>query len=206
MSEKKINSYDDLEKERKRLMEKLRAHEELIKVDIAGVREGLKPFGKAMETLNKMATRDNTAPVFNFGLEMGIDLFVRKFLLARAGWLTKIVVPFIVKNYSSHFIGEEKRLSLLNKVKGFFQKIRPKPQSTDIKTHNKLEPSQTYNTTDPDVTPRREGGGDAIAESSPISSRADEIVFANEKTENAAFSKTDISNRRNDTDTQKSSS
>ncbi len=129
MSEIKINSYEDLEKERQRLMQKLRSHEDLIKVDMAGVREGLKPFGKAMETVNKMATRDNTAPIFNFGMEMGIDLFVRKFLLARAGWLTKIVIPFLVKNYSSHFIGEEKREALLKKVKGFFQKIRPKPQT-----------------------------------------------------------------------------
>ncbi len=129
MSEIKINSYEDLEKERERLMQKLRSHEELIKVDMAGVREGLKPFGKAMETVNKMATRDNTAPIFNFGMEMGIDLFVRKFLLARAGWLTKIVIPFLVKNYSSHFIGEEKREALMKKVKGFFQKIRPKPQT-----------------------------------------------------------------------------
>ena len=129
MSERKINSYEDLEKERERLMQKLRSHEELIKVDMAGVREGLKPFGKAMETVNKMATRDNTAPIFNFGMEMGIDLFVRKLLLARAGWLTKIVIPFLVKNYSSHFIGEEKREALMKKVKGFFQKIRPKPQT-----------------------------------------------------------------------------
>ncbi len=129
MSEIKINSYEDLEKERKRLMQKLRSQEELIKVDMAGVREGLRPFGKAMETVNKMATRDNTAPIFNFGMEMGIDLFVRKFLLARAGWLTKIVIPFLVKNYSSHFIGEEKREALMKKVKGFFQKIRPKPQT-----------------------------------------------------------------------------
>ena len=131
MSEIKINSYEDLEKQRKRLMQKIREQEELIKLDIAGVKEGLKPFGKAIETVNKMATRDNTAPILNFGMEMGIDLFVRKFLLAKAGWLTKIVIPFLVKNYSSHFIGEEKREALMKKVQGFFRKIRPKPQSVD---------------------------------------------------------------------------
>ncbi|MFN2439291.1 MAG: hypothetical protein ABR503_08830 [Chitinophagaceae bacterium] len=136
MLEKKINSYEDLEKERHRLMQKLREHENLIKVDIAGVKEGLKPFGKALETVNKMATRDNTAPILNFGMEMGIDLFIRKFLLAKAGWLTKIVVPFIVKNYSSHFIGEEKREALMKKVKGFFQKIRPKQKAADISPQN----------------------------------------------------------------------
>jgi hypothetical protein len=39
-------------------------------------------------------------------------------------------------------------------------------------------------TTLPDVTPRREGGDDAIAESSPEDSRLDEKVIVNEQREN----------------------
>ena len=35
--------------------------------------------------------------------------------------------------------------------------------------------------TEPDVTPRREGGDDSIAESSPLDSRADEKVTVNEQ-------------------------
>ncbi len=56
---------------------------------------------------------------------MGIDLLIRRVILARAGWFTKIVIPFLVKNYSSHIIGEEKRELLIQKIKGFFKKIRP---------------------------------------------------------------------------------
>lgn len=39
-------------------------------------------------------------------------------------------------------------------------------------------------TTLPDVTPRREGGDDALAETSPNDSRADEKVIVNEQREN----------------------
>ena len=124
---KRIKTYEDLEQEKMRLMEVLRGQEELIKVDVAGVKEGLKPFGKAADMVKKMATRDNTAPVINFGLEMGIDLLVRKLILARAGWFAKIVVPFLVKNYSSHIIGEEKREALMKKLKNFLRKLRPDP-------------------------------------------------------------------------------
>ena len=63
---------------------------------------------------------------------------------------------------------------------------------------NKSKPDQTYNTIEPDVTPRREGGGDSIAESSPVDSRADEIVFVNEKTENLP-PKIDTNKEENDT-------
>ncbi len=122
---KRIRTYEDLVEEQQRLVSLLKTQESFIKVDIAGVKEGLKPFGKAMTVVNKMATRDNTAPVMNFGLEMGIDLLIRRVLLARAGWFTKIVVPFLVKNYSSHIIGEDKRLALIQRIKGFFKKIRP---------------------------------------------------------------------------------
>ncbi|MEJ7911872.1 MAG: hypothetical protein WKF70_01870 [Chitinophagaceae bacterium] len=81
----RIKNYEDLLQEQQRLMSLLKTQESFIRVDIAGVKEGLKPFGRAMNVVNKMATRDNTAPVLNFGLEMGIDLLVRRVLLARAG-------------------------------------------------------------------------------------------------------------------------
>jgi hypothetical protein len=125
MNNKRIRTYEDLVEEQQRLISVLKTQEQTVRVDIAGVKQGLLPFGKALQVVNKLATRDNTAPVMNFGLEMGIDLLIRKLLLARAGWFTKIVIPFLVKNYSSHIIGEDKRLALIQKVKGFFRKIRP---------------------------------------------------------------------------------
>jgi len=123
----KIKNYADLEAEKMRLMALLRNHEEAIKGDMANVREGLKPVNNALQVINKMATRDNRVPVMNFGLEMGIDILIRRMLLGRAGWFAKIVVPYLIKNYTSHFIGDEKKEALLNKVRNLLKKIRPKP-------------------------------------------------------------------------------
>src|SRR5690349_9440157 len=101
---KSIKTYEDLMQEEQRLLLQLRAHETLIREDLAGLKEGLKPVGKVYNFLYKMATRDHTGPVANFGIDVGIDLLVRKIILARAGWFTKIFIPFIIKNYSSHII------------------------------------------------------------------------------------------------------
>jgi hypothetical protein len=125
---KKITTYEDLEEEKLRLLSLMKTQEAVIRTDLAIVRQNLQPLNKAWETMNKFATRDNTAPVINFGLEMGVDLFIRRFVLARAGWFTKIIIPFLVKNYSSHIIGEEKRELIINKIKGLFKKIRPSAQ------------------------------------------------------------------------------
>lgn len=124
----KIKNYADLEAEKLRLMALLRNHEEAIKADVANVREGLKPLNNALQVINKMATRDNRVPVMNFGLEMGIDILIRRMLLGRAGWFAKIVVPYLIKNYTSHFIGDEKKEALLTKVRNLFNKLRPKPE------------------------------------------------------------------------------
>lgn len=43
---------------------------------------------------------------------------------------------------------------------------------------------RTGETTQPDMTPRREGGDDALAESSPTDSRSDEKVIVNEQRAN----------------------
>lgn len=128
----RIKNYADLEAEKLRLTALLRNHEEAIKADFVNVKEGLRPVGNVLNVVNKMATRDNRVPVMNFGLEMGIDLLIRRVLLGRAGWFAKIVVPYLVKNYSSHFLGEEKKKMLVSKVRDFFKKLRPK--SDRVKT------------------------------------------------------------------------
>ena len=130
----RIKNYADLEAEKLRLMALLKNHEEAIKADVVNVKEGLKPVSNALNMVNKMATRDNRVPVMNFGLEMGIDLLVRRVMLGRAGWFAKIVVPYLIKNYTSHFIGEEKKEILLSKVRNLFKKLRPKtdPVKTEV--------------------------------------------------------------------------
>ena len=121
-----IRKYEDLLEEEQRLLQQIKLHEKLIREDIAGIKEDMKPVSDVLGVFNKMATRDHTGPIINFSLDFGIDLIVRRILLARAGWITKIVIPFIIKNYSSHIINEEKRSRLTKKIQDIFKKIRPK--------------------------------------------------------------------------------
>lgn len=131
----RIKTYEDLEAEKKRLLALLKNHEAAISVDMVGVKEGLKPVGNVINFVNKMATRDNRVPAMNFGLEMGIDLFVRRILLSRAGWFAKIVVPYVIKNYSSHILGDEKREILVSKITNFLNKFRPKKETQHTKVY-----------------------------------------------------------------------
>jgi hypothetical protein len=123
----KIRTYKDLLQEEERLQHQLKAQEVLIRQDLAGFRENIEPVRRLFNTAQKIFTRDNRVPVFNIGLELAIDILLRRFILRRAGWFAKSIVPYLVKNFSSHVIGEEKRRALVKKVRDMFAKIRPKP-------------------------------------------------------------------------------
>lgn len=125
-----IRTYEHLLQEEQRLKEQLTVQEAAIRQDIAGMQENFEPVKKVFRTINKIFTRDNRVPFFNIGLELGIDMVLRRFILARAGWFTRILIPYLVKNYSSHIIGEEKRKILLKKIRDIFSKFRPKTAST----------------------------------------------------------------------------
>ena len=123
---KKIKTYQDLLQEEQRLLSQLKASELLIRDDIAGVKEGLKPIGRLMKTISKFTTRDRTGAFANFGLDFSVDLLVRRVILAKAGWFTKILIPYVIKNYSSHFITEQQKAKLMQKVSSILSKFRPK--------------------------------------------------------------------------------
>lgn len=122
----KIRTYQDLLQEEQRLKEQLKRQETLVRQDLMAFKENLEPVKKVYDQVHKIFTRDNRVPVFNIGLEMGIDILLRRFILRRAGWFARIFVPYIMKNYASHIIGEEKRKAIIKKVQDLFNKIRPK--------------------------------------------------------------------------------
>ena len=122
----KITTYNDLLQEEKRLQQVLKSQEILIREDLVNMKENLEPIKKVYDQVRKIFTRDNRVPVFNVGLELGIDMILRRFILARAGWFAKTFVPYVIKNYASHIIGEEKRKAIIKKIEEMFNKIRPK--------------------------------------------------------------------------------
>ena len=117
-----IKTYEDLEAEEKRLQAVLYSQKENIRDSFAAVKESLNPFKQAVHTVKKLFSRDKSNPLAKFGVDFGVDVLIRRLLLAKAGWFTKIVVPFFVRNYSTHFVNEHKRSKILQKIRDFFRK------------------------------------------------------------------------------------
>src|SRR5262245_48400587 len=105
---RKIRTYEDLEKEEEMLEELLRSQKELIQIEIGLLKQQLKPAQMALQLVGKLTTADKHNPLLTGGANTVIDLVLKNFVLAKSGWVTKMLVPFFVKNYSSHLIADNK--------------------------------------------------------------------------------------------------
>lgn len=116
---RKIRSYEDLEREEQLLEELLKTQKQLIQLDIEVLRDQLKPAKMALQFFNKITTTDKSNLLLNEGANKIIDLVLNKYILARSGWITKFIVPYFLKNYSSHLIGDNKA-NIVGKIFSLF--------------------------------------------------------------------------------------
>jgi hypothetical protein len=121
---KQITSYKELLQEKARLKALMTEQELQIKEDWRSLKEELKPAVLVAHTVRNLFTRSHGLGVAQLGVDILADGLLKRVLLARTGWLTRWLVPFLVKNYASHMTeGPE---GLLNKIKAFFKRDKKK--------------------------------------------------------------------------------
>jgi hypothetical protein len=124
-----IRTYEDLLAERQRLESLLHTQKQIIREDIDDIKQALVPVKTAINFVGKLTTQDHSNPILNGTINTVIDLVMNKLVLAKSGWLTRFIVPFIMKNFSSHVV-DEKKDDILRKVFSLFKK-----KKKDDKTH-----------------------------------------------------------------------
>ena len=105
---KPIRSYEDLLKEKQRLEILLTVQRTLIYSDVQLLKAELQPVKEVLNFVRKITTKDKTNLLLTIGSDIVINSVVKRFILSRAGWFVRNVVPYFLKNYSSHFLTEQK--------------------------------------------------------------------------------------------------
>ena len=116
-----IRTYKDLCEERDRLQNLLAIQKQRVRDDWGGVKKAFEPVSNVFGVLGKMSSMEKGNPLINNGLKIAADLLIKNFVLAKAGWITRLAVPFVVKNYSSHVIADKGRI-VFNKLEKLFRK------------------------------------------------------------------------------------
>ncbi len=118
---KRINSYEELMEEKARLKLLLDEQKGVLRQDFNLIKEEFTPVRNAISVIGKITTRDNSSWLLATAADTAIDIFVRKFILSKAGWVTRIILPFFMKNLSSHLIADNKD-KIFNKIFSWFGK------------------------------------------------------------------------------------
>jgi hypothetical protein len=105
---KSIRSYKDLLEEKQRLEVLLVEQRQLLQNDVQELKTQLEPLKHVVDFVRKITTKDKTSLLLTIGSDIVINSVVQRFILSRAGWFVRNVVPYFLKNYSSHFLAEQK--------------------------------------------------------------------------------------------------
>ena len=102
---KKMRAYDQLLREEQQLEEHLRFHRKRIIDKRQHLKASVHPAVIGMKLAeNVLARAETNNPVLNTGVNWAIDLLVKKWILKKSGWITKMLVPFVIKNITSNVI------------------------------------------------------------------------------------------------------
>jgi hypothetical protein len=109
-----MRTYKELQEEKLRLEAVLATKRMMIQADIKELHDEVAPISHALATASHLFSRDKHNPLLNAGVNFVSDVILKKAILKRAGWITKMVVPFLVKNYSSHLINKDLKENKIN--------------------------------------------------------------------------------------------
>ncbi len=126
---KRIQTYQGLLEEKERLQSLLRTQKEVLRQDLEEIKEELAPLRSTVSFVSKLVTKIDTGFLVDAGISALVNVGLKKFILARAGWLTRVIVPYFVKNYSTHIVADNKD-AILKKLFSWIGKKHANGQET----------------------------------------------------------------------------
>ncbi len=98
----KIETYADLLVEKDRLEALLSIQKDTIKMDMIQLKNDFQPTMDLLMFLSKITIKGKGNSLIATGVDMVSDFLLKNVLLAKSGWVVRLVVPYLAKNYSNH--------------------------------------------------------------------------------------------------------
>lgn len=119
-----IQNIDDLRAERARLKNQMELSKLYMQQQAAAIKTELNPARQAVGVIGDMLTSPQKG-LLNLGVGLGVDTIIRRGLLARAGWLPRLVIPFLARNLAANLI-QKNRTSLIENALLWVKKVTDK--------------------------------------------------------------------------------
>lgn len=100
----RISNYEELVAERIRIQQELSLQKAQINEEIREIKDKLKPVTGLLSFFSSSKKQSFKSTAMQVGANIGIDVLLRNTLLGKAGWLARLVLPFVAKKVSSKVI------------------------------------------------------------------------------------------------------
>jgi hypothetical protein len=120
MTKPNINTYEELLAEKERLNALAKVQTAQIQDDLRGIKEEFRPLTNIASTIGSFFSRKAGGALGHIGVNLLVDGLIRRVFLAKSGWITRLVIPFFLKNVASHIVDKPEKL--IRKIKRLFSK------------------------------------------------------------------------------------
>jgi hypothetical protein len=115
---KTITTYEELLREKERLELQLEVHKAAVKMHVEDIKKKLNPVRNVLHFFSNFSAPAATDTLIGTGLGLSVEMIIRKIFFSRTGWITKMLAPILIKNFSANMLMKNKK-SLVKKVKSF---------------------------------------------------------------------------------------
>lgn len=102
-----IQNLEDVRAERARLKNQIETSKTNLRHEFGAIKKELNPINQALGVVTDVLTTPRKG-LLSMGVGFGVDTVLKRVVLARAGWLPRLVVPFLVKNVATNYISKNK--------------------------------------------------------------------------------------------------
>jgi hypothetical protein len=103
----RIRNYEELKLEKARLHQNLLVQKAALRHEMQVIKERVDPLLTAVSFLGIFKKKDNDS-LLKMGVKTGVELLAHTTILSKAGWLSKLIVPMVLKGISSNVIDKIK--------------------------------------------------------------------------------------------------
>ena len=108
----RISNYEELRLEKNRLQQQLILQKAQIRDELNTIKERLEPLFYVASLLGIFQSKTSKGSILKMGAKAGVEILAHQTLVSKAGWLTKLVVPFMLKGVTSGLIDKIKNRKL----------------------------------------------------------------------------------------------
>jgi len=101
---RRISNLEELLLERKQREMDLITYKSIISSEIQEIKHKMEPISNVVSFFSTAKTASPNNKLLQVGTNIGIDLLLRQKLLSKAGWFTRLVLPYVLKKVSSKAI------------------------------------------------------------------------------------------------------